>query len=384
MAYVAARGGEQAILQAEQLHHRLCGEPSPELVQMISRNMPYLLDRAMSEGGLYAPELAALAVAQSGGDLYEAVLLLRAYTSTQPRLAYAEPVTTETMITVRRISSAFKDIPGGQVLGPTLDYSHRLLRLELLQDQDGSSGGVRRTPAEEEVELTPADHPAPATYPLVADWEREQGLLSALPEHPATDPRDLPDLTRQPMLFPAPRPHRLQALARADTGGLMTLAYSSMRGFGSGGHSNVNELRLGYAEVLLRHPVSGAVFSAGRIRVSQGETVGAFSGDTGKELGLGFCATLGWNEAKLIAGATLDSAMDGQNVHPAHTEEFVLYHTEIMEASGFVLHWKLPHYVTFASALDNLRSARQGGVVKEESDRVAPPQEVPQPQEVAR
>ncbi len=380
MAYVAARGGEQAILQAEQLHHHLCGEPTPELVQTIARTMPYLLDRVMSESALYAPELAALALAQTGGDLYEAVLLLRAYTSTQPRLAYAEPVTTETMVTVRRISSAFKDIPGGQVLGPTLDYSHRLLRLELLED---AHNGDRAQTRQDEVELTPADAAAPATYPLVADWERAQGLLSALSARTATDPRDLPDLTRQPLLFPAPRAHRLQALARADTGGLVTLAYSSMRGFGAGGHSNINELRLGYAEVVLKHPVTGHTFSAGRVRVSQGETVGAFSGDSGKELGLGFCATMGWNEAKLIAGATLDSAMDKEGAHPAHTEEFVLYHTEIMEASGFVLHWKLPHYVTFASALDNLRGARQGGRVKTEAAEDASPQQEPQRQEVA-
>jgi len=350
MAYVAVRGGEQAILHAEKLHHSLRGEPTTELVRAIEVSLPYLLDRVMGEAAFYAPELAALAIAQTGGDLYEAVLALRAYTSTQPRIAYAEPVSAESMLTLRRISSAFKDIPGGQILGPTLDYSHRLLRLEVLNGD---------TVKESETSLEPAENPAPASYPLVAAWERAQGLLSPLQARRPTDVRDLPDVTREPMLFPAPRAHRLQALARADTGGLMTLAYSSMRGYGAGGHSNVNELRLGYAEVRLKHPVTGAVFSAGRVRFSQCETVGTFSGQTGKELGLGFCATLGWNEAKLIGGATLDSAMDRAGAHPAQTEEFVLYHTEIMEASGFVLHWKLPHYVTFQSALDSLRGARR-------------------------
>ncbi|MBA3875289.1 MAG: carbon-phosphorus lyase complex subunit PhnI, partial [Anaerolineae bacterium] len=41
--------------------------------------------------------------------------------------------------------------------------------------------------------------------------------------------------------------------------------------------------------------------------------------------------------------------------HPAHTEEFVMYHTEPVEASGFCIHFKLPHYVTFASSLDSVR-----------------------------
>ncbi|NJM09162.1 carbon-phosphorus lyase complex subunit PhnI [Candidatus Gracilibacteria bacterium] len=132
MAYVAARGGEQAIQEAEQLYHRLNGGLSHELVQLIERHMPYLVDRVMGEGSLYAPELAALAIAQSGGDLYEAVLLLRAYRATQPRLTYAAPVRQDDLLTVRRISAAFKDIPGGQFLGPTLDYSHRLLRLDVL------------------------------------------------------------------------------------------------------------------------------------------------------------------------------------------------------------------------------------------------------------
>ena len=31
----------------------------------------------------------------------------------------------------RRISAAFKDIPGGQVLGATYDYTHRLMNFSL-------------------------------------------------------------------------------------------------------------------------------------------------------------------------------------------------------------------------------------------------------------
>src|SRR5262245_36070225 len=126
MAYVAARGGEQAIQQAERFFQQLNGPIDATFVHAVEQLIPYLVDRVMGEGSLYTPELAALALAQTGGDLYEAVLLLRAYRSTQPRLAYAEPIDDTTTTVVRRISAAFKDIPGGQVLGPTLDYSHRI------------------------------------------------------------------------------------------------------------------------------------------------------------------------------------------------------------------------------------------------------------------
>jgi alpha-D-ribose 1-methylphosphonate 5-triphosphate synthase subunit PhnI len=367
MAYVAARGGEQAIRHAEDLHALLREPLSLKTVRAIEAGLPYLVDRVMGEGSLYAPELAALAIAQSGGDLYEAVLLLRAYRSTQPRLAYAEAIEQHTMLTIRRISAAFKDIPGGQVLGPTLDYSHRLLRLDLL-DRAGTP-----VPAAESAESSAAEQspePLDGKLPAVADWQRENGLLGALPAEPPPHPSELPDVTREPVNFPAPRAQRLQALARADTGGVLSLGYASMRGYGLA-HPTINELRLAYADVVLRHPVTGTHFSAGRVRVSQAEVAnpdyeGAKKGPIlpgplaikqgAGALKLGFAATLGWNEVKTIAGSMLDLEMNAPEPHPAHREEFVLYHTEAVEASGFCIHYKLPHYVTFASGLDALRS----------------------------
>lgn len=351
MAYVAARGGEQAIQNAEGLYRILNGDLKLEHICAIEQNLPYLVDRVMGEGSLYAPELAALALAQTGGDLYEAVLLLRAYRSTQPRLAYALPILSEKSIVVRRISAAFKDIPGGQILGPTLDYSHRVLKLEALESD------IQEPKLE-------TKNPAPSSYPKLTDWQREVGLLGGELEPAVTSAREvaaLPDITREPPMYPAPRAQRLQALARADTGGILTLGYSNMRGYG-GIHPTVNEVRLSYAEVQLEHPITGVVFSAGRVRVSSAEVVTPFSsGKTPPELSLGFAACLGWNETKLIAASMLDVAMSLPNPHPAHTEEFVLSHTEAIEASGFCIHYKLPHYVTFSSDLDRVRKAQAGG-----------------------
>ena len=179
MAYVAVRGGEQAIQRAEQLYRALNQPVNAAFVRSIERHLPYLVDRVMGEGSLYSPEMAALALAQTGGDLYESILLLRAYRSTLPRLAYAEPIDHAATLTVRRISAAFKDIPGGQILGPTLDYSHRILDTNLLDDQL----------ADQSAELEAADRPAPAHYPQVSDWQRLNGLLAELPDA-ARDPID--------------------------------------------------------------------------------------------------------------------------------------------------------------------------------------------------
>lgn len=357
MAYVATRGGEHAIQQAERLYQEMRGPISAEFVHSILDNMPMLVDRVMGESSLYAPELAALALAQTGGDLYESVLLLRAYRSTQPRLAYAETLRADQLLTVRRISAAFKDIPGGQVLGPTLDYSHRLLDMEVL-DGNGHEAGAGDRDDSQPSGVEPAPQPASRSYPAVADWQRAQGWIDPVAETATQAPQEIPDVTREPLVFPAPRAHRLQMLARSDTGGVLSLAYSSMRGYGLV-HPTVNELRLAYGEVQIKHPVTGALFSAGRVRMSQGEIV--TTGGTPEKPGLemGFCATLGWNEVKNIAGSTLDLAMSKSGNHPAHAEEFVLYHTEAVESSGFCIHFKLPHYVTFTSSLDNLRGARE-------------------------
>jgi len=361
MAYVATRGGERAIEQAERLYRARMGTIDAARVAEIEAALPALVDRVMGEASLYARDLAALALAQTGGDIYEALLLLRAWRTTQPRLQVAEPIAPDGTFTHRRISAAFKDIPGGQILGPTLDYAHRLLATEVLD-------GTPHVPPP----VTPAEAPCHATHPSLAAWQQAQGLLQP-PDPVAVDRNEIPDLTREPLLFPAKRAHSLQSLARADTGGLLSLGYSAMRGYGNA-HPTVNELRLSEAELRVAHP-NGTVFSAGRVPVSQAEVVTTRGKDG---LRLGFCATLGWNEIKVIAGATLDLNAPGAAKGSPVEQEFVLYHTEPVEASGFCIHFKLPHYVTFQSALDNLRAARANAAEAWGAPGPAPvPQEEP-------
>lgn len=347
MAYVATRGGEKAIDQAERLFREDLGTIDASRVQSIRKSMPYLIDRVMGEASLYDEELAALALAQTGGELSEAVLVLRAWRTTQPRLAIAAPLRQDHLLTQRRISAAFKDIPGGQILGPTLDYSHRVLATDVLEGKSFSPPAVE-----------PAASAAPARQPSLADWQRQQGLVAPTTE-PTVAPDDIPDLTREPLLFPASRAHRLQSLARAETGGVLALGYAAMRGYGNA-HPTVNELRLAEAEIMVRHP-SGTSFSAGRIRVCQAEVT---SKEKGGYLELGFAASFGWNEVKVIAAATLDLNSNEAPVGSPMHEEFYLYHTESVEASGFCIHFKLPHYVTFQSVLDAMRDAKAKAAIQ--------------------
>lgn len=350
MAYVATRGGERAIEQSERLFRQTLGDIDKKRIDDIRRCLPYLIDRVMGEASLYDQDLAALALAQTGGDLFEAVLLLRAWRTTQPRLTVADPVEQSSLFTHRRISAAFKDIPGGQLLGPTLDYAHRILATDVLAGEVYSPDPV-----------VPADQAAPANQPSVRQWQAENDLLD-LPEPDQSIGNDIPDLTREPLLFPAKRAHTLQSLARAETGGVLALGYSAMRGYGPA-HPTVNELRLAEADVLVQHP-DGRKFSAGRVKVSQAEVVDK----KGDKLSLGYAATLGWNEVKCIAAATLDLNRTGSEKGAATEEEFFLYHTEGVESSGFCIHFKLPHYVTFQSSLDAMRDAMIKRNVKRAKD----------------
>ena len=135
--YVAVKGGERAIENAHAwLAEERRGDTSiAELsLEQIREQLSLAVNRVMAEGSLYDPDLAALAIKQARGDLIEAIFLIRAYRTTLPRFGASLPVSTGDMACDRRISATFKDAPGGQVLGPTFDYTHRLLDFKLAAD----------------------------------------------------------------------------------------------------------------------------------------------------------------------------------------------------------------------------------------------------------
>ncbi len=136
LMYVAVKGGEKAIDAAHALQEsrRRGNTDLPELsvAQIEQQRLTLAVDRVMTEGGIADRELAALALKQASGDNVEAIFLLRAIRTTLAKLAVSEPLDTTGMRLERRISAVYKDIPGGQLLGPTYDYTHRLLDFTLL------------------------------------------------------------------------------------------------------------------------------------------------------------------------------------------------------------------------------------------------------------
>jgi alpha-D-ribose 1-methylphosphonate 5-triphosphate synthase subunit PhnI len=362
MAYVAVKGGTEAIGNAcDLLSYQLQKNSSAPLgVDQIQDQLYLAVDRIMSEGGLYAPQLAALALKQSAGDTYESSFMLRAYRATKPRLEPSLAKSMEKMRVVRRISSAFKDIPGGQVLGPTSDYTLRLLDFDLLEDDQ-----ARRQAFEEKIfSKLENQHELPDTFPKVVEILRRDGLLVEKGERSIEKPWDI---TRRSLEYPAPRSASMQSMARGETGSMLMLAYSSTRGYGNI-HPTIGELRVGYVPLEVPHPETGKPYLVGEVKVTEAEVVGQYTGGSGPtkfSLGYGLC--FGQNELKAISMAILDRTMrtvDGTS--PAEDQEYVLSHIDGIESMGFVNHWKLPHYVDFQSDLDRLR--RTQSLAKEKID----------------
>jgi alpha-D-ribose 1-methylphosphonate 5-triphosphate synthase subunit PhnI len=350
--YVAVKGGEQAIVDA----HRLLaaerrGDPSvPELtLRQIGEQLALAVDRVMTEGSIYDRELAALAVKQARGDLVEAIFLLRAYRATLPRLGVSLPLDTSAMGIRRRISATFKDLPGGQVLGPTFDYTHRLLDFSLSGVSDGIGPPAENVPSEGPV-------------PRVVDLLDQEGLLEREP--PDAAGAIVPDLTREPLAFPAGRAARLQNLARADEGFVLALGYATQRGYGYH-HPFAAEIRLGEVEVELEPAELGFPLVIGEITVTECQMVNQFTGSATAppQFTRGYGLAFGYCERKTMAMALVDRALRASELGEARTaptqdEEFVLSHSDNVEAAGFVGHLKLPHHVDFQSELVLVRTLR--------------------------
>jgi alpha-D-ribose 1-methylphosphonate 5-triphosphate synthase subunit PhnI len=353
--YVAVKGGERAIDNAHAwLAEERRGDPAlPGLsVAQIREQLALAVNRVMAEGSLYDPDLAALAIKQARGDLIEAIFLIRAYRTTLPRLGTSAPVDTAAMVVSRRISATFKDLPGGQVLGPTFDYTHRLLDFALM--------------AEGEAEAIPpqslaTDVQPPARVPHVTGFLNRDGLIEEAPPSDAPPP----DLTREPMELPATRALRLQAITRGDEGFVLSMAYSTQRGYGRT-HAFVGELRIGSVAVEVDIPELGFAVEIGEIELTECETVNQFKGSKTEppQFTRGYGLVFGQTERKAIAMSLVDRSLRWQELGednigaPAQDEEFVLMHCDNIQATGFLEHIKLPHYVDFQAELELVRRLR--------------------------
>ena len=352
--YVAVKGGEAAITAAHELlaKERRGAPEVPELsVDQIREQLTLAVNRVMCEGSLYDPDLAALAIKQARGDLIEAIFLVRAYRTTLPRLGYSTPLETARMELRRRVSATFKDLPGGQVLGPTFDYTHRLL--------DPSLAGAA-PPGEPS---TVAGAAAAEAAPHVTTLLDTQGLIEA---NARPDPEQaIGDLTREALKFPVDRDRRLQGLARGDEGFLLALGYSTQRGYGRM-HPFAGEIRMGEVEVFLTPEELGFEVPLGTITVTECEMVNQFGGSAERapQFTRGYGLTFGHSERKAMSMALVDRSLRARElgedvVAPAQDEEFVLSHADNVQATGFVEHLKLPHYVDFQAELSLLRQLRR-------------------------
>jgi len=353
--YVAVKGGERAIENA----HRLLSEDRrgdtdvPDLtVAQIREQMKLAVDRVMTEGSVYDRDLAALAIKQSRGDLIEAVFLVRAYRTTLSRFGYSLPVETGAMKVDRRISAAFKDVPGGQILGPTFDYTHRLIDFAL--EADGEA------PEPAETSVTPLDE-----IPAVLSLLSQEGLVET--EVPAETESQKPpgDITREPPEYPMDRDQRLQSLARGDEGYLLALGYSTQRGYARS-HPFAGEIRMGRVTVEFAPEELGFLIEIGEMELTECNMINQFQGSKSvpPQFSRGYGVSLGHGERKSMAMALVDRALRADEFSeareaPAQDEEFVLSHCDNVQATGFVEHLKLPHYVDFQSELELVRRMRR-------------------------
>jgi alpha-D-ribose 1-methylphosphonate 5-triphosphate synthase subunit PhnI len=182
------------------------------------------------------------------------------------------------------------------------------------------------------------------------------------------------DLTREPTVFPMSRAGRLQALARADEGFLLGLGYSTQRGFGST-HPFAGEIRVGEVEIEFEPPELGFGVCLGRIELTECQMINQFTGnaDTPAQVTRGYGLVFGRSERKAMSMSLVDRALRADElgeriVAPAQDEEFVISHSDSVQAAGFVEHLKLPHYVDFQAELGLVRRLHA-----EFRERTAPP-----------
>ncbi|MGM0942806.1 MAG: carbon-phosphorus lyase complex subunit PhnI [Bacillota bacterium] len=366
MGYVAVKGGTKAIeASIKRLTYERLKESEIIKVKTIMATMRSLVDQVMSESSLYSPFLAALSIKQAEGSMEEAVFIMRAHRSTLPRLYYSQTVESESMFVERRISASFKDIPGGQLLGATTDYTHRLLDFSLLDERVKQNEEWVKAYELELANIKATDKVS--YFPKVVEYLRKEGLFDT---YEADDTKPV-DITKENLPFPAPRSARLQVLTRGQTGAVTALGYASLRGYGQV-HPTVGEVRVGALPVYVDQPNGTGQnhedpYYIGEIKVSEVESFVPVSTKNQKneaelefEIGYGVC--YGQNETKAIAMSILDQCLEHpESNFPTHDEEFVLLHIDSVESTGFISHLKLPHYVTFQSKLDSVREVKKEG-----------------------
>ncbi len=343
MAYYAIKGGEEAIKNSLNFYSDLTSDALKLDDEQLIQGLTFSIDKVMSEGSLYSKKLAATAIKRSAGDLLNASFFLRAHRSSCQRIGTAKTIDVNDMRLSRRISSAFKDIEGGQLLGASNDYE-----IKLLVDLKNEDVNIEEFTNKDNIIKS-------ALTPLRVD-----NLIKALPKE------DEPwDITRNYPNAPYPRSAVLQVMSRGESGALLTVGYTTMRGYGDV-HPTIGDLRIGELDINFIHPFTKNEVKIGEIEVTAVESVGTFNtdneGDTKLTTGFGFC--FGKNETKAISMSIIDLTLynntysvGGENIIAADFE-MIMHHLDGIESFGMTNHFKLPHYVTFQTDYQIFKSAQ--------------------------
>jgi len=350
MGYVAIKGGQNAINNSLMFYEELINENQNLEPLQIENSLRYAVDKVMSEGSLYSKKLASMAVLKSGGDLFNASFLLRAHRSSCERVGVAKTIFSDDMKIIRRISSTFKDIKGGQILGPSNDYEVKLI-LKRAADKTVWNWN----------DYSDKDVYVPsALKPL-----RDANLVKVLQKD-----EKISDITRFFPNPPYPRSAVMQIMARGETGSMLAFAYTSMRGYGDV-HPTIGDLRIGSADVKFTHPFTKNEVKIGEINLTACEIVATFEKQEngGVKLTTGFGVCFGFNETKAISMSVLDTSIYNESYtigegSIANNVEIVIHHIDSIESQGFANHYKLPHYVTFQADLQVFRN-----VIKKEANK---------------
>lgn len=343
MGYVAVKGGEEAIKNSISFYEEEISSNQKISLKDIKKSFPYAVDKIISEGSLYSKKLASAAIAKSGGDLFNAAFFLRAHRSSCSRIGIAKTIYSDNMRLKRRISSAFKDIKGGQILGASNDYQVKLILNDVKNDILWDKYDDKDIFCES------------AVKPL-----RDEGLIKTIPKD-----ENISDITRVFPSAPYPRSAVMQVLSRGESGSMLAFAYTSMRGYGDV-HPTIGDLRIGTCEVKFTHPFTNNEVKIGEIDVSSCESITSFEkqkdGSTKLTTGFGFC--FGFNETKAISMSILDASLYNSSYTIGEGSivsdfDMIIHHIDGIESQGFTNHFKLPHYVTFQADLQVFQNAKE-------------------------
>lgn len=306
-----------------------------------------LLHQVCAEAGVWAPDAASRALVQAHGDIARAVTLVRVWAATLPDLAIETPTEHDIRV-VRRVSAAFQEVAGGQWLGDAPDLDPRLL--DWTDDTSPVSGTVTQETQET------AEPVAVPPVPTRAEVPRVAALLESVPVEAPPAGVEGDDPTRMPLVFPAPRENVLAALARSETGALVSLAALALA---RRREAVLTEATAIDVHIAVRHPRTGRPCSVATVPCTEAEIVA--DADVGGRPGLrvGYGASLGRIERRSLAAALLDGVLREETEDPTPIVldgPTVTYGVDGQATAGFVDHLRLPHYASFGSYLDQLRT----------------------------